>query len=89
MSKIAIFKDPNSSVTVIYTPEMAKYTTFIRSTEWAEVDFSNRSDTAETVAEEVAKIDLEIEKEQERLKALRARKTAVLSRVFMPAEGVA
>ena len=84
--KVAIFKDPQSTCTVIYTPDTSRYTGWVRITEWVPVDFTDRMDSAEQIAEAVARIDAEIEKtaeaHMEKLKALKARKTAVLSKVF-------
>jgi hypothetical protein len=88
IKKLAIFSDadPKAPFTVIYSEEGSKYTTLIRVTNWVEVEFTDRADTAEMVQQEVDRIDREMESTVEenvkKLKALKARKVAVLSKIF-------
>jgi hypothetical protein len=84
--KIAMFGDDSSNFRVIYTEENARFTTLVRLTNWAEVNFEDRAESPEKIEEEIKLIDREMEKTIEdnvqKLKALKARKTAVLSKVF-------
>ncbi len=58
--KIAVFESPTvPSCKSIYTEEDAKYTSFVRVTEWAIVEFQPRANDV-TVPEKVDAIDKEI-----------------------------
>lgn len=85
--KIALFSDAgDNGYNCIFSESTSAFTKLIRKSDWVEVDFPTRSDSADAIQEEVARIDLEIERviegNVERLKALKAKKTAALSQVF-------
>ena len=85
--RIAMFTDPKcNGFQMIHLESSAKYTEFLRVTDWVDVELPPRSDAAEIIQEEANKIDAEMERvvqdNMNKLKALKARKTAVLSRVF-------
>lgn len=85
--KLAIFSD-GTDFHVFYSDLGCKYTSLTRVTQWVDVDFPARADDADKIADEAAQIDREMEKVVEdnvqKLKALKARKTAILSQVFKP-----
>jgi len=90
--KIALFSDTGATdYHCIFSESTSLFTKQVRVSEWVEVSFPARTGP-DAIAEEVARIDGEIEQTIERnveqLKALKARKTAALSKIFATEEVV-
>jgi hypothetical protein len=87
--KVALFgRMDTDGYLCIFAKEVAACTKLIRTSAWVEVDFPEREDSPEAIQEEVAAIDQEmervIENNMKSLQALKAKKTAALSKVFQP-----
>jgi hypothetical protein len=90
---IALFSEAGkTNYHCIFSTSTSQFTSLIRKSAWVEVDFPEREDSPEAIQEEVDSIDREMERviedNMEKLKALKAKKTAALSKVFQ-AETVA
>lgn len=87
--RIALFQDPSDpSFKIVRNESAEKLTEMLRVSEYVEVTFPERTDTAEAIAAQARVIDAEIarteERMQKKLDALRDSKTKVLSLAFKP-----
>ena len=87
--RIALFKSAvDPEFTIIKRQEAEKWTDMVRISDYLEVEFPPRTDTAEAIAAQAEKLDQEIaraeDRHQKRMAALRETKTAVLSLAFRP-----